>query len=53
MPTWDVAPLLTWTASTATLTYLEEGEPVACVSATGFNVAADKNLATENAGCSP
>jgi hypothetical protein len=56
MPTWDATPLLTWTAAEAAaegLTYLEDGEPVACVSATGFNVAADKYLATENAGCTP
>ncbi|HEY3822356.1 MAG TPA: multiheme c-type cytochrome [Polyangiaceae bacterium] len=56
MPTFDVAPLLTWTpaeAMTEGLTYEENGEPVTCVSATGFNVAADKNLATENAGCTP
>jgi len=56
IPTFDVTPLLTWTAAEATmegLTYEEDGEPVTCVSATGFNVAADKNLAIENAGCTP
>jgi hypothetical protein len=56
MPTFDVTPLLTWTAAEAAsegLTYEENGQPVACVSATGFNVAADKNLAPENANCSP
>ena len=56
IPTFDVTPLLTWTAaeaSTEGLTYVENGEPVTCVSATGFNVAADKNLATQNAGCTP
>ncbi|HEX3346053.1 MAG TPA: multiheme c-type cytochrome [Polyangiaceae bacterium] len=56
MPTLDVTPLLTWTpaeAAAEALTYEEDGEPVACVSATGFNVAADKFAATENAGCTP
>jgi hypothetical protein len=56
IPTFDVSPLLTWTPAEAAmegLTYEENGEPLTCVSATGFNVAADKNLATENAGCSP
>lgn len=53
IPTWDVVPLLTWTQPTATLTYLELGQPVTCVSPTAFNVAADKYLATENAGCTP
>ncbi len=56
MPTFDAAPLLTWTAAEATaegLTYQEEGQPVTCVSATGFNVAADKYLATANSGCTP
>jgi hypothetical protein len=56
IPTFDVTPVLTWTAAEATaegLTYVENGEPVTCVSATGFNVAADKNLATQNAGCTP
>jgi Cytochrome c554 and c-prime len=54
MPTFDVTSLLTWTAATANLTYSDEnGNPVACVSATGFNVAADKFVAAENAGCSP
>jgi hypothetical protein len=63
MPTFDVAPLLTWTPAAAAAcqtgqgtpcTYQDDdGEMVTCVSATGFNVAADKFLATENAGCSP
>jgi hypothetical protein len=53
MPTWDAAPLLTWTPAAATLTYQEQGVPVTCVSATAFNVAADKTPATANAGCSP
>jgi hypothetical protein len=62
VPTFDVLPLLTWTASAAAAcqttngspcTYLEEGEPVVCVSPTGFNVSADKYLATENADCTP
>jgi hypothetical protein len=56
MPTFDATPLLTWTAAEATaegLTYEENGQPVTCVSATGFNVAADKFLATANAGCTP
>jgi hypothetical protein len=62
MPTFDVAPLLTWTPAAAAAcqttqgtpcTYEEDGVPVTCVSTTGFNVAADKFLATENAGCTP
>jgi hypothetical protein len=57
MPTFDVAPLVTWTPAAATasgLTYTDDdGQPVTCVSATNFNVAADKFLATENAGCTP
>jgi hypothetical protein len=51
--TLDVAPLLTWTPQTATLTYQEQGLPVTCVSTTSFNVAADKNAAPANKGCSP
>ena len=31
----------------------DDGEMVTCVTPTGFTVAADKNLATENAGCTP
>jgi hypothetical protein len=54
MPTWDAAPLITWTPATANLTYFDDdGQRVTCVSATDFNVGADKNLATENAGCTP
>jgi nitrate/TMAO reductase-like tetraheme cytochrome c subunit len=63
MPTFDVAPLLTWTPAGAAAcqtgqgapcTYQDDdGEMVTCVTPTGFNVAADKNLATENAGCTP
>jgi hypothetical protein len=62
MPTWDVVPLLTWTPAAAAAcrttegtpcTYQEEGDTVTCVSATGFNVAADTFAATENAGCTP
>ena len=54
MPTWDVVPLVTWTPSTATLTYADElQQPVTCVAPVPFNVAADKFPATANAGCSP
>lgn len=54
MPTWDAAPLITWTPAATTLTYVDDlGERVTCVSATDFNVGADKNLAIENAGCTP
>jgi nitrate/TMAO reductase-like tetraheme cytochrome c subunit len=63
MPTFDVAPLLTWTPAAAAAcqtglgspcTYQDDdGEMVTCVTPTGFNVAADKTLATQNAGCSP
>lgn len=57
MPTFDVAPLLTWTPAAAAaqnLTYQDDdGEQVTCVSDTALNVAADKFLAPENAGCSP
>jgi len=62
VPTFDVVPLLTWTAAAAAscrttngspCVYEENGEPVTCVTPTGFNVAADKYLATENADCSP
>jgi hypothetical protein len=63
VPTFDVVPLLTWTPAAAAAcqttngspcTYTDvDGVPVTCVSATGFNVAADKFLAVENAGCSP
>jgi hypothetical protein len=53
MPTFDATPLLTWTPATATLTYQEDGVPVACISTTNFNVGADKNLATNHTKCSP
>jgi hypothetical protein len=53
MPTFDVVPLVTWTPQMANLTYLEEGQPVSCVSPTGFNVGADKTLATDHTSCSP
>jgi hypothetical protein len=56
IPMFDAAPLLTWTpqaAAAAKLTYLEDGQPVTCVSSTAFNVAGDKNPATSNKGCSP
>jgi hypothetical protein len=63
IPTFDVTPLLTWTAAAAAsctttegtpCTYQDDdGEPVTCVTPTGFNVGADKNLATQNAGCTP
>ncbi|HEY8042195.1 MAG TPA: multiheme c-type cytochrome [Polyangiaceae bacterium] len=53
MPTFDVAPLVTWTPQAATLTYQEDGQPVACVSTTNFNVAADKNLAQNHTKCAP
>jgi len=53
MPIFDVVPLLTWTAQAATLTYDEDGVPVACVSTSNFNVAADKTLATDHMKCTP
>jgi hypothetical protein len=53
MPVFDVTPLVTWTAATATLTYQENGQPVACASPSNLNVAADKNPAPSNMNCSP
>jgi hypothetical protein len=53
MPVLDVTPTVTWTAQTATLTYQEDGQPVACVSPTNLNVAADKTLAQNHMKCSP
>jgi hypothetical protein len=57
MPTWDVVPLLTWTPQAAQaqkLTYVDDnGEPVTCVSPTGFNVGADKYAAVNHMKCSP
>jgi hypothetical protein len=53
MPILDVTPLVTWTAATATLTYQEDGQPVACVSPSNLNVAADKTPATNHMKCSP
>ena len=56
MPTFDVTTTLTWTpeaAAAQNLTYTEEGQPVACVSDTAFNVAADKTQAAPNKDCSP
>lgn len=53
MPTYDVLPLLTWTASAATLTYDENDVLVSCVSATAFNVGATKNPAVDHTLCSP
>ncbi len=53
MPIIDVTPLITWTAATATLSYQEDGQPVACVSPSNLNVAADKNPAPSNMNCSP
>jgi hypothetical protein len=54
MPTWDAAPLLTWTPAKATLTYTDnDGTPVTCVSTTSFNVAADKTPAPANKDCTP
>jgi hypothetical protein len=54
MPTWDAAPLLTWTPAKATLTYTDvDGTPVTCVSTTAFNVAADKTPAPANKDCTP
>jgi nitrate/TMAO reductase-like tetraheme cytochrome c subunit len=51
--TFDVTPLVTWTPETATLTYQEDGQPVACVSPSNLNVAADKTPATNHMSCSP
>jgi hypothetical protein len=53
VPTFDVVPLVTWTPATANLMYLEEDEPVTCVSPSSFNVGADKTLATDHTLCSP
>ena len=53
MPILDVTPLVTWTPATATLTYQENGQPVACVSPSNLNVAADKNTAVNHTECSP
>ena len=53
MPILDVTPLVTWTPATATLTYQENGQPVACVSPSNLNVAADKNPAVNHMKCSP
>ena len=53
MPVLDVTPLVTWTAATATLTYQENGQPVACVSPSNLNVAADKTPAVNHMNCSP
>lgn len=57
MPVYDVVPLLTWTPQAAkmqNLTYVDEdGQPVTCVSPTGFNVGADKFPAVNHMKCSP
>ena len=55
MPTWDVTPLLEWTPATAAaLQYTDpDGTPVTCITATNFNVAADKTPAPANKDCSP
>lgn len=53
MPVFDVTPLVTWTPATANLTYQENGQPVACVSPSNLNVAADKNTAVNHTECSP
>jgi hypothetical protein len=53
MPTFDVTPLITWTPAAATLSYQEDGMPVACVSPSNLNVAADKNPAPTRTNCSP
>jgi hypothetical protein len=57
MPTWDVVPLVTWTPQLAqmqNLTYVDEdGQPIACVSPTAFNVGADKYPAVNHMKCSP
>jgi hypothetical protein len=57
MPTWDVVPLLTWTPQAAQaqkLSYVDEnGQPVTCVSPTGFNVGADKYAAVNHMKCTP
>ena len=56
MPIFDVTPIVTWTpaaAAAAALTYQEQGQPVACVSPSNLNVAADKTLAVNHVKCSP
>ena len=53
MPILDVTPIVTWTPTTAKLTYQEQGVPVACVSPSNLNVAADKTLAVNHVKCSP
>ncbi len=55
MGTYEVAstPPLEWTAVKANLTYTEGAVPVTCVSASSFNVAADKVPATNHTRCSP
>ena len=46
-------PVLEWTAATATDTYLEDRLPVACITKTNFNVAADKVPAPKRTRCAP
>ena len=53
MPILDVTPRVTWTAAAATLTYEEQGMPVACVSPSNLNVAADKTAAANHMKCAP
>ena len=53
IPTYDVGPLLTWTAATATTSYLEGRTVVSCVTATNLNVQADKVPAASHTRCQP
>ncbi len=53
MTTFDVGPLLEWTAAKATATYTDTADHLqyACVSDTNFNVVADRVPATNHTRC--
>jgi hypothetical protein len=52
-PLMDLGAPLEWTEAAATAHYLEDGNLVRCVTATHFNVTADKQPATNHARCTP
>jgi hypothetical protein len=53
MTTWQVGTTLEWTPAAATLHYMEDRTPLACVSTTNLNVQADKVPATVPMKCKP
>jgi len=51
IPIFDVGPLLEWTRQSATETFVEQGEPISCISHSGLNASAARVRDLDTPSC--